>query len=507
MILAPEDWMNIRRFRVLHDTGSSYAEIARECGVDPRTVKKYLEADADVAPPQAPSRGGTQPQVITPYAALIETWLRGDLSLRGSVIYERLVADHGFTGHYQRVKMHLATVRPLIEDELFATDDNNLRGLHRRFEVVAGAQAQVDWGEEGGLLAHVGIGHVYTFHMTLSYSRDPFTCFTSSMDLATFWDCHRRAFAHFGGVPGSIVYDRTKTVIKRHVAPGKAVPLHPEGAAFAEHYGFIIDPLAAYRPTGKGRVERQVLIVREHVLAGRSFDSLAELDGTFARWLLIRRAQVHRTHGEVISVRGERDRGALAPLPELPYLVTDRHLRRVGKDCLVSFEASLYSVPARRVRAGQHVEVRASPDTITLHALPGKGSGPHGPAAGAGSVSSDSSLLAVHARAMVRGSWVVDPTHWDGLPDGHTRSTIVEPPRRSGDPLPACAAGPNENSPGPNPLEALLIRSTLAAIPVAKRALTAYDSAAGLSTTRHANTSASSSSATHTAPLTYGDPR
>ena len=28
MILSPEDWMKIRRFRVLHETGSSYAEIA-----------------------------------------------------------------------------------------------------------------------------------------------------------------------------------------------------------------------------------------------------------------------------------------------------------------------------------------------------------------------------------------------------------------------------------------------------------------------------------------------
>ena len=465
--------MNIRRFRVLHETGSSYAEIARECGVDPRTVKKYLEVDADVAPPRAPSRAGTQPQVITPFVPLIEAWLRGDVSLKGSVIYERLVADHGFTGHYQRVEMHLATVRPLIEDELFDTDDNALRGLHRRFEVVAGAQGQVDWGEEGDVLANVGIAKTYSFHMTLSYSRDPFTCFTSSMDLATFWDCHRRAFAHFGGVPGSIVYDRTKTVIKRHVAPGKAVPLHPEAAAFAEHYGFVIDPLAAYRPTGKGRVERQVLIVREHVLAGRSFNSLAELDGTFARWLLIRRAQVHRTHGEIISVRAERDRAALAPLPELPYLVTDRHLRRVGKDCLVWFEASLYSVPARRVRAGQRVEVRASPDTITLHALPDSRSG-------AAEDSSGSSLLAVHGRAAVRGTWVVDPTHWDGLPDGHTRSTTIDPPRRTGDPLPACAADAEQAAAEPNPLQALLTRSRLAATPVAKRALTAYDNAAGL---------------------------
>lgn len=80
--------------------------------------------------------------------------------------------------------------------------------------------------------------------MTLSHSRDPFTCFTTSMDLATFWDCPRRAFAHFGGEPGAIVCDRTKTVIKRHVAPRLAVPLHPEAAAFADHYRFSIDVLA-----------------------------------------------------------------------------------------------------------------------------------------------------------------------------------------------------------------------------------------------------------------------
>ena len=76
--------------------------------------------------------------------------------------------------------------------------------MHSRFEVVPGAQAQVDWGDEGDLLGHVGIPHVYSFHMVLSYSRDPFCCFTTSMDLATFWDCHRRAFAHFGGVPGTM---------------------------------------------------------------------------------------------------------------------------------------------------------------------------------------------------------------------------------------------------------------------------------------------------------------
>ena len=290
MIVESETWMNIRRFRVLHAAGATYAEIARECGVDWRTVRKYLAQDAPTVPPSAPPRAGTQPQVIAPFTERIEQMLRLDLTLKGTVVHERLVAEHGFTGSYQRVKMFLVEARPRLAAELAAEDENPVAGLHRRFEVVPGAQAQVDWGDEGDVLAHVGIGNVYSFHMTLSHSRDPFTCFTTSMDMATFWDCHRRAFAHFGGVPGAIVYDRTKTVIRRHVAPRVAVPLHPEAAAFAEHYGFTIDVLAAYRPTGKGRVERQVLIVREHVVAGRRFDSIADLDGAFATWLPIRRS-------------------------------------------------------------------------------------------------------------------------------------------------------------------------------------------------------------------------
>ena len=82
--------------------------------------------------------------------------------------------------------------------------------MHRRFDVVAGAQAQVDWGEQGDVLARVVTERTYSSHMTLSSSRNRFTCFTSPLDLATFWDGQRQPFAHFGGVPGSIVYDRPR---------------------------------------------------------------------------------------------------------------------------------------------------------------------------------------------------------------------------------------------------------------------------------------------------------
>jgi len=199
------------------------------------------------------------------------------------------------------------------------------------------------------------------------------------------------------------------------------------------------------------------------VIAGRSCDSIAELDGAFAAWLPIRRAQVHRTHGQVIAVRAEVDRAALGPLPEQPYLVTDKHLRRVGKDCLVSFEASCYSVPARRIRAGQRVQLQVDGEVVTIRALGAQGG----------------HWLATHPRATTRGSWVIDQTHWDGLPDGHTRATTLE----VAEPLPL----PLPVSGGLEPLSSMLARRH-ANIVVANRSLTDYARAAARSTASNKET-------------------
>ncbi len=55
------------------------------------------------------------------------------------------------------------------------------------------------------------------------------------MDLAAFWACHVAASSISVGCRAPFVYDRTKTVVRRHVAPGAVVPLHPEAGAFAAH--------------------------------------------------------------------------------------------------------------------------------------------------------------------------------------------------------------------------------------------------------------------------------
>ena len=118
MILSQEQWMNLRAFKALAGAGATWAEIARETGYDWRTVKRYLTADAPTTPP-APAKRAPGPRKTDPYAHLIDAWLRAQPKLKASVIHERPVAEYGFDGQYQRVKLYvrenrarLATAEP-----------------------------------------------------------------------------------------------------------------------------------------------------------------------------------------------------------------------------------------------------------------------------------------------------------------------------------------------------------------------------------------------------------
>lgn len=59
--------------------------------------------------------------------------------------------------------------------------------------------------------------------MVLGHSRDCTCAFTGSQDLVTLLACYRAAFAHFGGRPCELPYDRTKTVVRQHI--GREVSL------------------------------------------------------------------------------------------------------------------------------------------------------------------------------------------------------------------------------------------------------------------------------------------
>jgi transposase len=106
--------------------------------------------------------------------------------------------------------------------------------------------------------------------MILGHYRDAFLSLVGSMGLVTFWACHCAAFAHFGGAPREILYDRTKTIVRSHVGRERRIggrPYHPEALASAHQYSFLLRLCRAHRAKTKGKVESNAGYVRRRLFA------------------------------------------------------------------------------------------------------------------------------------------------------------------------------------------------------------------------------------------------
>jgi predicted transcriptional regulator len=115
----------------------SLREIAKETGLNRRTVSKYLKNPASAAPPKRETADRRHRRVVDEVAPLIDAMLKFEGLLKASVIHERLIQDYAVTINYQRVKLYVQEARPRIAEEL-GISPGELAGLHRRFEVVSG---------------------------------------------------------------------------------------------------------------------------------------------------------------------------------------------------------------------------------------------------------------------------------------------------------------------------------------------------------------------------------
>ena len=159
--------------------------------------------------------------------------------------------------------------------------------------------------------------------------------------------------------------------MRQHV--GREVTLerrifHDEALASAHHYGFSMRLCQPYRAKTKGKVEHDVPYVRERLFRGHSFTSYEHANEQWRSWnedVALKR--VHGTHGEIVAVRGERDRAALLPLPAVDYLVVERTSRVIARDGFFSFEGRRYHVPG--ARPGERVELVLGATEIEVYSL------------------------------------------------------------------------------------------------------------------------------------------
>lgn len=177
----------------------------------------------------------------------------------------------------------------------------------------------------------------------------------------------QNAFEYFGGVTAAIVPDNLKAAVTR--SDRNEPVINEEFSNFAEHYGCAVYPARVRHPKDKALVENAVKLLYRSVyidIEGMVFSSLDALNTTLHISLLDFNEKLMA--GRDISrkdmfLRAEKD--FLRPLPARRFVIKERKLMTVGKNCYVSLFKHHYSVPREHV--GKRVVLLYDADTVEVY--------------------------------------------------------------------------------------------------------------------------------------------
>lgn len=289
---------------------------------------------------------------VAPFADLVRTWVAE--GIQATTIYSALKREKGFTGHYSAVQRFVQKLRPPDKDPTMILDFS------------PGEVAQVDFGS-GPMIVNPETGkpeRTWFFLMTLACSRHAYAEVVKNQKIATWQECHRRAFEFFQGVPRKVVIDNLKAAILRACLYDPEIQRSYE--AFAEGYGFIIGPCPPKDPEKKGRVEAGVKYLKKAFMPLRTFRSVADANRQLREWLIGEAGQrIHGTTGKrPVEVFSEVEQPLLQALPINPPETVEWAKGQVYRNNHVRFDKNWYSAPFSLI--DKEVWVRAGPRTVQV---------------------------------------------------------------------------------------------------------------------------------------------
>jgi transposase len=355
--------------------GQSTRRIAKETGLDRKTVRRYLAEAKRQAVLDAPGvdedaarsvgqRVQERPIVepsqqwasLTAHRGRVESWLSGEKPLRLIRVHELLARDG--------VQVGYTTLRRFARAEL---------GWHMRTPTVRiddpppAQEAQIDFGLMGIVVDAEGRRRkLWVLLVTLSFSRHMFVWPTYTQTVADVCAGLDAAWAFFGGVPKHVVLDNATTMVVRasHTDP----TMNPAFQDYTTARSLFADTARVQHPKDKPRVENQVPYVRERWFAGETFPpDLAQIREHAAAWCRdVAGKRVHGTTRRVpLEVYETEERAQMQPAPTSPFDVPHWCAPKVHPDHHVQVLKALYSVPTRYI--GKTLRARADRSTVKLY--------------------------------------------------------------------------------------------------------------------------------------------
>ncbi len=355
---------------------------SRYFGISRDSVKKIMSFSV---PPGYRRTAPIKRPKLDGFTEIIDAWLAEDQGRNrkqrhtAKRVLERLREEHRFTGGYTIIKDYMR--------------EHERRG--REMFVPLAHQpghAQADFGEAMVVIGGVEQkAHFFAFDLPHSDA-----CYIRAYPAATSeaWvDGHVHAFAFFGRVPVSVLYDNDKCLVACILPDGtrKRTRLF---SGFLSHY-LIRDRYG--RPgkgNDKGGVEGLVGYARRNFMVPvPRFPSWEAFNSWLEEQCRKRQADILRGHDETIDQRLVRDLDAMAELPAASFDACDQATGRVSSQALVRYKTNDYSVPV--AYGHREVWIRGYVDRVVV---------------GCGG-----EIIACHPRSYEREEMVFDPVHYLSL--------------------------------------------------------------------------------------------
>jgi transposase len=291
---------------VLHQHGWSISALAREFGLNWRTVKREVSSPT---PRHYPARA--QPTALTePQLRHVERRLAGCPTIRGTDLHAELGRDYGYTGSYPAFARKLRALRPAP-----------VRDPEIRFETDPGIQTQADWAILGPWPLGDTRVELNAMVAILGCSRAPAVRFATDRTRSTSLERLVHCLDDLGGVTRELLTDRDPAFCIGATSDGRAM-LAPEWVDLSALLGVVPKACRPYRAQTKGKVERMVRELKESFLpwlVGQvlpNHPTIEDYDALARRWIdeiVLRRK--HRTTGRIVGEAWAEEQRTLTPIP------------------------------------------------------------------------------------------------------------------------------------------------------------------------------------------------
>lgn len=302
-MLHEEMWMILR---ALHDHGWKIAELAREFGMNRRTVSRHVKGDG---PPTY--RRACPAHLTAEQHDYVERRLAICSTIRATTLYREVTKELGYEGSYPSFARRVRALRlkqpadPVI-----------------RFETDPGVQTQMDWADCGPWPLGTETVELHALVAVLGFSRHVALRFAVDQTRATTLELVPWVLHDLGGATEEVLTDRDSVFVIGETSDKRPV-FAPEWVDLALTLAITPRACRPHRAQTKGKIEGVIREVKEDFLrwlTGQGLPprpSLYDYDELARQWVNdVVATRCHRTTGRVVSEAWLEEVALLRAIPE-----------------------------------------------------------------------------------------------------------------------------------------------------------------------------------------------